>query len=127
MVCLHWFTSLIVWHFSVDSISKPISDTICLAYVNQEYNPSLSSISLKWNPSFKTGLMLSFLSLRRHKEVWVFIKDYYGRRPSSARTATLVELFFTPSVLLQKPRRTFSLIDQMNLHLVKSWVLSVKR
>jgi hypothetical protein len=31
MMCLYWFTSLIVWYFSVDSISKPISDTIFLA------------------------------------------------------------------------------------------------
>jgi hypothetical protein len=53
--------------------------------------------------------MLSLLSLRRYKEVWVFIKDSNGSRPSSARTAKLVELFFTPSVLLQKPRWTFSI------------------
>ena len=53
--------------------------------------------------------MLSLLSLRRYKEVWVFIKDSNGSRPSSAGTAKLVELFFTPSVLLQKPRWTFSI------------------
>ena len=44
--------------------------------------------------------MLSLLSLRRCKEVWVFKKDYNDSRSSSARTAKLVELFFTPSLLL---------------------------
>jgi hypothetical protein len=82
-----------------------------------EYKPSLSSILLKWNVSFKSGLILSLLSLRRYKEVWLIIKDSNGSRPSSVWTAKLVELFFTPS--LQKPRWTFSLIYQMNLHLLR--------
>jgi hypothetical protein len=51
------------------------------------------------------------------------MKDYNGSRPSSARTANLVELFFTPSVLLQKPR--FNRSDESSSF--KSWVLSVQR
>ena len=43
--------------------------------------------------------MLSLLSLRRYKEVWVFIKDSNGSRPSSVRTAKKPKWTFPIAVL----------------------------
>jgi hypothetical protein len=55
MMCLYCFTSLIVWHFSVDSISKPISDN------ENEMEYYLS------HPDRNVRLILTKFTLSEHK------------------------------------------------------------